>query len=150
MKSRAINACMIVGLSVVLSSPLAFSQPGTGRRSGGMGRGNATRMYDPATVQTLTGEVTSVDTIAGRGWMAGGVHVVVKSDTVSMDVHLGPAWYLGTQEVKVRKGDHITVTGSRIIFEGKPALVASGLEKGDSTLKLRDKNGYPLWAQRRK
>jgi hypothetical protein len=149
MNSRMMSSLMIVGLVVLLSGPMTLAQPGMGRR-GGMGPGGFQRMYDPKTVQTLTGEVTSIDTIAGSRRMAGGVHVVVKSDTGSVSVQLGPTWYLDKQETKIAKGDKITVTGSRISLDGKPAIVASEVKKGENTLRLRDKNGVPLWSRRQK
>ena len=149
MNTRMIGFLTILSLFFVLPGAMTLAQTGTGRR-GGMGPGGFQRMYDPKTVQTLTGEVVSVDTIAGSGRMAGGVHVVVKSDTGSVSVHLGPTWYLDKQELKIAKGDKVTVTGSRITLEGKPAIVASEVKKGESTLRLRDKDGVPLWSRQQR
>jgi hypothetical protein len=50
------------------------------------------------------------------------------------------------QSVKIAKGDEITVKGSRITFEGKPAIIAQTVTKGGSTLVLRDAAGTPAWA----
>jgi hypothetical protein len=75
---------------------------------------------------------------------------MLKSDSGSVSVHLGPSWYLDKQSAKIEKGDKITVTGSRIIFQGKSALVAAEVKKGDKTLSLRDKQGYPRWSRRQR
>lgn len=106
------------------------------------------RMYDINTVETITGEVTSVKTITPSRGMLGGVHVMLKTDKETIPVHLGPAWYLDDQTTKIMKGDKISVTGSRITYEEKPAIIASQITEGKDALKLRDDKGFPLWSGR--
>jgi hypothetical protein len=36
------------------------------------------------------------------------------------------------------------------MFDGKPTIIAAEVKKGDGILKLRDKNGFPMWAGWRK
>ena len=36
--------------------------------------------------------------------------------------------------------------GTLITFEGKPAIVAAEIKKGNEALKLRDENGFPVWS----
>ncbi|MDI6852119.1 MAG: hypothetical protein QME75_00745 [Deltaproteobacteria bacterium] len=43
-------------------------------------------------------------------------------------------------------GDRLEVTGSRITYQGNPAIIASEVKKGDKALKLRDAQGIPAWA----
>jgi hypothetical protein len=43
-------------------------------------------------------------------------------------------------------GDKIEVKGSRITYQGKPAIIAAEIHKGDEVLMLRDANGIPMWA----
>lgn len=38
------------------------------------------------------------------------------------------------------------VTGSRVTFDGKPAIIAAEVKKGGETLKLRDEKGRPVWS----
>jgi hypothetical protein len=78
--------------------------------------------------------------------MGQGVHMTVKTATETLSVHLGPAWYLENQDVKLEPKQTVEVKGSRIDFRGKPAIIAAELHKGDEVLKLRDDQGYPLWA----
>ncbi|HEU4344281.1 MAG TPA: hypothetical protein VFU31_22205 [Candidatus Binatia bacterium] len=42
--------------------------------------------------------------------------------------------------------DRVEVKGARITFEGKPAIIASEVKKGDEVLRLRDDAGFPVWA----
>jgi hypothetical protein len=103
-------------------------------------------MYDPKTVETISGEVVSVDAITPMKGMGYGVHLVLKADKGPISVHLGPGWYLENQDVKVEPKDRVQVRGSRITFDGKPAIIAAEVTRGDETLKLRDEAGFPLWS----
>jgi hypothetical protein len=78
--------------------------------------------------------------------MSSGVHLLVKTPKETISVHLGPSWYLDNQETKIDPKDNVEVTGSRITFEGKPAIIAREVKKGDEVLKLRDEHGVPMWA----
>jgi hypothetical protein len=75
----------------------SFAQPRGGmmwRGSGGWGPGSQySRMYDPKAVETIRGEVTSVDRITPAKGMSGGIHMLVKTDKETISVHLGPSWY---------------------------------------------------------
>jgi hypothetical protein len=113
--------------------------PGPGR--GGPG----SRMFDPATVTTVSGSVEAVDRVEGRRG-GPGVHLRLKTGDGILDVHLGPAWFLDRQELKIAKDDAIEVTGSKVQFRGKAALVAQTVKKGDASLTLRDASGVPVWA----
>lgn len=103
------------------------------------------RNYDVNTVETIEGEITEVNYKPGKRKAAMmGVHVTVQTDSETIPVHLGPVWYLEQQE-KLEKGDRITVTGSRITYDGVPALVAATVERNQMTLRLRGQDGFPVW-----
>lgn len=104
------------------------------------------RMYNPQTVVTITGDVVSVDKIIPVKGMSYGVHAVVKTDKETISVHLGPGWYIENQDVKIAPKDKIEVRGSRVMFEGKPAIIAAEVKKGDEVLMLRDAGGLPVWS----
>ena len=78
--------------------------------------------------------------------MYSGIHIVVKTDKESLDVHLGPEWYVERLDTNIEKGDKIEVKGSRVTFDGKPAIIAAEVKKGDNILVLRDGIGIPAWA----
>jgi hypothetical protein len=119
--------------------------------SGGWGSGSAyQRLYNPATVETITGTIESIDKITPTKGMSYGIHIIVKTKKESITVHLGPAWYIEKLDTKLEKGDKVEVTGSRITFSGKPAIIPTEVKKGDNVLVLRDKNGFPAWAGWRK
>ena len=102
----------------------------------------AQRNYDPKTVETVQGKVLSVEKMQQRGR---GVHLMLQTDKETIAVHLGPSWYIDQQTPKIETNDTITVTGSRVTVDGKPAIIAVQVKKGDEILKLRDENGIPVW-----
>jgi hypothetical protein len=71
---------------------------------------------------------------------------MLKTDKETLSVHLGPVWYLENQDIKIEAKDKIEVKGSKITFEGKPAIIAAEVRKGDDVLKLRDEAGFPSWS----
>jgi hypothetical protein len=123
----------------------ALAQKGTG--GGGWGPGTPYgRMYNPQTVETLSGEVVSVDKITPMKGMTYGIHATLKTDKETIPVHLGPGWYIENQDVKIAPKDKIEVKGSRTSVEGKPAIIAAEVKKGDDVLVLRDASGFPVWS----
>ncbi len=103
------------------------------------------RMYDPKTVETVSGEVVSVARITDRG-TGYGVSLTLKTSQETILVYLGPGWFLEKQALTFAPKDQVEVTGSQITFQGKPALIAAQVNKGDRSLKLRDSAGLPAWA----
>jgi hypothetical protein len=59
---------------------------------------------------------------------------------------LGPEWYIAAQDARIDPKDSIEVRGSRITFEGKPAIIAARIKKGAEELVLRGDRGFPAWA----
>jgi hypothetical protein len=139
---------LLVALSMILVVTVAFAQPGKGwRGSGGWGMGTQyQRMYNPATVETVSGTVESVDEITPVRGMHYGIHLLLKTDKETISVHLGPGWYIERLDTKIEKGDKVQVRGSRVTMMGQPAVIAAEVKKGDTVLKLRDDNGIPVWS----
>jgi len=144
------NLIAMISILGILFATDSFAQPAKGMKwqgSGGWGMGTQYgRLYDPKTVETISGEVVSVDTITPLKGMSSGVHLTVKTDKETISVHLGPGWYVQRQDIKIVPGDRVEITGSRITFQRQPAIIAAGVKKGDEILKLRDENGFPVWS----
>lgn len=144
-KLTTLIAIMSVLSLGVFTATEAMARMGQG--GGGWGQGaNYNKMYNPQTVETISGEVVSVDNITPMKGMNPGVHLVVKTDKETISVHLGPQWYIEKQEVDINPKDKIEVKGSRITFEGKPAIIAAEVKKGSEVLTLRDASGFPSWS----
>jgi len=139
-------ATLLTALLMVSCATTVFAAP-LGRGSGGWGMGSAyQRMYNPATVESVSGEVISVNKMTPNKGMGAGIHLQLKTDKETISIHLGPAWYIDRLDSRIEKGDTIEVKGSRVTVAGKPVLIAAEVKKGDATLKLRDDSGIPVWA----
>jgi DNA/RNA endonuclease YhcR with UshA esterase domain len=113
------------------------------------GRRNRVTRYDPATEITVTGTIEAVQQVSRSGaW--GGTHLKLKTKDETLDVHLGPSKFVADKGFTFEKGDKVEVTGSKIKYDGKYALVARTVKKGDKTLTLRDASGVPLWSRGRR
>ena len=150
MRARNIIA-LCIGLSLLSTVSLTFAQTdGKGRGMGGWGMGTKfQRMYNPATAETISGTVESVDKVSPMKGMSHGVHLLVKTDKEAIPVHLGPAWYVEKLDTKIANGDKVEVTGSRVTMGGKPVIIAAEVKKNGATIRLRDEKGIPVWAGKR-
>ena len=142
----------IIGLVAVFALTAMVTLSNAGQWKGWKGSGGwgcqsqYQRMYDPQSEVKIKGVVEAVEQITPTKGMSYGIHLKVETDTETVAVHLGPAWFIERQDISIEKGDTIEVKGSRITFNGSPAIIAAEVEKGDKELKLRDENGFPVWA----
>jgi len=129
---------LAAALAVALAIP-AMAQRGPRQRAGN---------YNPATETTLTGTVEQVQPTTAPGRGMGGLHLVLRTDAGTTDVHVGPAAYIQSKGFEFAKGDRVSVTGSEVTIDGQRVLLARDIVKGDETLQLRDAKGFPLWSGR--
>ena len=140
MKSLRTFGCFLAAACIVVVPSLA--QPA----NPGMGMPR----YDTSTETNLKGTVEDVlhpQNSSRRGTM--GIHLMVKTDTGTIEVHLGPSSYVTQQGFTFAKGDVVEVVGSKVTIDGTAAVIAREVVKDGKTLTLRDKTGRPKWAGRR-
>jgi hypothetical protein len=132
-------------VSVAGAVSIASAQPPQG------GRGTPA-MYDVKTETTIQGTVEKVETIEraeGRGRRGlTGLHLVLKTATGPVDVHVGPASYLAEKKITFASGDAIEILGSRVTVDDDSFVIAKRIVKGEQSWTLRDAAGRPLWAGR--
>uniref|UniRef100_C6DY84 Nucleic acid binding OB-fold tRNA/helicase-type n=1 Tax=Geobacter sp. (strain M21) TaxID=443144 RepID=C6DY84_GEOSM len=147
MKARIFPILLATFSAALVAAPVFAAPWQQWRGSGDWGMGGAyQRMYDPAKVETVAGEVVSVEEVSkGRGPRKG-IHLKLKTQQGTIPVHLGPSWYLERQDSRIAMGDRVEVKGARVSFDGKPAIIAAEVKKGDEVLQLRDAAGVPVWA----
>jgi hypothetical protein len=150
---------LAVATIVCVAAVAATTAPAFAQRRGGMGQ----MMYDTTTETTLKGTVEEVKTVSGMmgggGRMAPGgrtgaqgmammqgIHVMLKTDAETLEVHLGPSAFLKDQKIEIAKGDALEIVGSRIKIGKSEALIAREVRKGQTSWTLRDANGRPRWA----
>jgi hypothetical protein len=101
--------------------------------------------YDPGALESVSGDVTRVDRIPEAGG-GPGMHLVVRTDAGDhVSVALGPLWVADRYGIAV--GDRLEVTGWRVV-RGKPALVAAEVKRAGRVIRLRNREGTPLWRRR--
>jgi hypothetical protein len=123
-------------------------------RSAGEGRqepaGQYSRMFDPKTLETLMGEVTTVDQFTPGYGMSERVLLELKTGKSMILVILGPTWFHKVQDFKIEPKDQLEIKGSMIHGFEEPMFIATEVKKGEQLLRLRDDSGYPVWAPPRK
>ncbi|MDJ0708301.1 MAG: hypothetical protein QNJ46_33945 [Leptolyngbyaceae cyanobacterium MO_188.B28] len=130
-----------------IAAPAVLAQESTPQPAG-MGQSSGSRrfeQYDPANLETISGEVLRVIKTSSRRGQGYGIHLLVQTDEETVEVHLGPEWYLTDQNFNVEPEDAIEVEGARVAYEGAPAIIATEVTKGEEVLTLRDDNGFPAW-----
>ncbi len=145
MKAKLPTVFIALVFAGLVSAATAFPQSGSGR--GGWGANSRYgRLYNPATIETVVGQVASVDKFTPARGMSPGIHLLLRTDKETIPVHLGPAWFIDKQGFGIESGDTLEVTGSRITFDGKPAIIAAELKRDGKVMMLRDRNGVPAWS----
>jgi hypothetical protein len=135
----------MIGILSLLMAAAGWAQPGTGAGGGGP-RVHYGTMWEPKTVETLSGEIVAVDKyVPGRGGTSYGVRLSLKTEKETIPVVLGPARYIEEQHIKFEPKDKVEIKGSKMSIQGQPTIIAQEVKKGDQVLKLRDDKGAPLW-----
>lgn len=152
---RTSGTTLVMGLLMmallVMTSliPLTLSaQPRNNAGNGNRGMMADSMHHEPfnlETIQTVKGKLVRVEQMAGRHEGMIGVHAVVDTGEEIITVHLGPLMNLQKEEFKLKEGEPMEATGSRITNNDAPALLATEITHGDQTLKLRDEMGKPVW-----
>jgi hypothetical protein len=73
----------------------------------------------------------------------------LKTAKETLQVVLGPAWYIENQGLHLAPKDKVEIRGSRTSYEGRAMLIAGEVKKGGEILKLRNDAGVPVWAGRK-
>ena len=104
--------------------------------------------YDAKTVETIADKVLSIEKTTPAKRRGYWIDVMLQTEKQTIAVQLGQAWYIDKQTPRIEANDTITVTGSRVTLDGRSAVVAADITKGNELLKLRDDNGMPVWPRR--
>ena len=98
-----------------------------------------------AALETVSGEVIDVyETTSRQGYRAG-LHLLVKTNEETIDVHLGPISYIEGQNFYFESGDALEIKGDLLNDSQIPTMIAIEVKKNNDTLTLRDDDGFPMW-----
>ena len=98
--------------------------------------------YDPAAEVTIKGVVDAIHESVVRTDHPG-LHLILKTETETVEVHACPVRFLKQLDFTIEKGDALTVQGSRP--KTGDIVIAREITKGQVSLELRDKKGTPTW-----
>jgi hypothetical protein len=146
MKVIRLAAVLAVAAILAMTAVAMGKGPGGG---GGWGCGSSyVRMYNPNSEVSFDGtisKITRVETIKGA---SPGIHIMVtgQDPCTASPIHLGPAWFLDNQDIKLSVGDKVEIVGSKVKLGDENVIIAREVRKGDDILVLRDKSGVPYWA----
>ena len=101
--------------------------------------------YDAKTVETIGGKVLSIEKTTPAKRRGYWIDLMLQTEKETIAVQLGPDWYIDKQTPRIEANDTITVIGSRVTIDGRSAIVAADITKGNELLKLRQDNGIPVW-----
>ncbi len=153
MSARRILKVVSIGLLVLATGASATGSKKKGKMGGNGGMNGSTmssgayqQMYDPSTEETIKGSITKIDSITPATDMVQLVRITVKTDTGTVSVHLAPASYLQEQQVTLKPQRKVEVKGSRVMYDGKPTILASWIKANGKEAGLRDTgDGTPNW-----
>jgi hypothetical protein len=152
-KFTMIAATLVLGLVLVTSGAMADSCAGHAKQATSEGCAakaagkSCCDQYDAKKVTMISGEIVAVEKIScQQGNDSKGVHLTLKTDEKTVEVVLGPSWFLDEQPATFAVGDKIEIKGALMTVHGKEAYIAEKVKKGDGVLVLRDAEGRPAWS----
>lgn len=101
--------------------------------------------FDPANQTTIKGVIEQVNNYECPISGTMGSHLTVRSGPDTVEVHLAASKFMNEYGIALTKGDTVEVTGTKVVFDGKPALLARQITVGDRTYSFRNDKGIPLW-----
>jgi DNA/RNA endonuclease YhcR with UshA esterase domain len=134
-RPHSLKALLVIATILILSGAMLSAQ-----RTGSQTIG---QKYDLTTEVKLKGIVDEVKVIPGP---AEGIHLMLKSGTETMLIHVAPETFLKEMDVSFNKGDQLELLGSKIKVDGQDEVLAREITKDGNQLTLRDKKGMPIWS----
>jgi len=98
--------------------------------------------YDVANEVKIKGVVQEVREVPGE---FEGIHLLVKTDTGTVLVHVAPSDFLKEVDTAFKVGDEVQVVGAKAP-DAPDEVLAREITVGANTTTLRDNKGIPVWA----
>jgi hypothetical protein len=135
MKPQLNLRVLFVIATVLLLTTVLWGQ----KPNGGLGP-----KYNVANEIAIKGTVEEVKVVPGP---MEGIHLVLKTESETVLVHVAPERFLKEMDSEFAKGDDLSVVGCKIKAEdGADEILSRVITKKGNELMLRDKKGTPIWA----
>ena len=99
--------------------------------------------YDTANEVKIKGVIVEVREVPGE---FEGLHLVVKTESKTVLVHVAPSEFLKEIDTSFNKGDQVEVVGAKAPDAPEEEILAREIVDGSNTATLRDGKGVPIWA----
>jgi len=101
--------------------------------------------YDRSRQQVFTGFVGEVKEYLCPVSGTVGSHIAVRGVTETVEVHMAPAAFMKENGMVIKQGEKVEITGVKVTFNGKPAMLAKSVSVRNEVFYFRDDKGRPLW-----
>jgi uncharacterized Zn-binding protein involved in type VI secretion len=139
MRTLRLISTVVLFLWLVAVSTIVFGEHNVSAAT------NNAYAYDETQQVTVEGNIVELRDFKCPVTGTEGSHITVKGSGDPIEVHLAPVKFLKEYEIVLHQGDSVKVVGSKIAFEGKPALLAKTVTVGSETFTFRDPKGKPIW-----
>jgi len=103
--------------------------------------------YDLQTEAKTDGVVDEVNQLS-VGTRKDFTELIIKSGDNKLHIYVSPKPFQEEIGITFAKGDHVSVTGSKVKQDTSEVILARELVKGTDTLMFRDNKGNPVWDPR--
>lgn len=138
MRTASKALCFLAVLIVVLSPSRSGSQ-------NGLSSSVVTPRYDPESEIRMKGVVVDASDYFCPASGEAESHLVLQTQDGTVEVHLAATRFIKQYRLTFTQGEKVEVLGSRIILDGREALLAREISRGEEVFVFRDANGKPLW-----
>jgi hypothetical protein len=94
------------------------------------------RAYIPTAFETINGEVIDLYETTSRSGYRSGLHLLLKTNEKTIDVRLGPIWYLEQENFNFEPGDSLEIKGDLVTDSQMPTMIAIEVKKDNQLLTL--------------
>jgi hypothetical protein len=98
--------------------------------------------YDKAHEITFNGTISQVVSHPAKGSVPLGMHMMVVSDGITRDVHLGSYLPKEVTQNVLRPNQPVQIVGVNMTLNGKPVVLARQVITGGRQITVRNENGF--------
>lgn len=133
---------VVVRLLVIICSATCIAQ----KENDGWEDGSKfNSLFNTKTIDTVFGEIVSLDSVKPSNGMSYGIQLIVKTKTDTLTAILCPTWFTKCLNICLKVNDKIEIEGSRVTFNNKPIMIAARIICNGIILKMRNDKGHPIW-----
>jgi hypothetical protein len=96
--------------------------------------------FDANAIVAMYGVVTAIERAPRE------VRLSVRVGTQTISVRLGPARFVDAL-ISFAEADAVQFTGSSVVIDGQPSVLATEVTRGGKTVRLRQDDGTPLFTR---